>query len=276
MVERSRISLEAIKYLVMDEADRMLDMGFEPQIRKIVDMMNMPKKSVRQTMLFSATFPPEIQRLASDFLYNYIFVTVGRVGSSTDLIEQKIEFVNDGEKRGFLIDLLQKQSVGVANSKQPLTLVFVETKRKLIHCGIVYRQRFPWLQQSMAVLRRVQLRRKRPKAAEGLAEETTARSSDYAYGGEGGGYSSRGGRYSGGGGYSSRSGGYSGGSSSYSLAAVLVVVAETLVVVVAVEILAVTVACDTAVLLFNPRAVQDLVLLRQWWECYDDGNPLGG
>ncbi|XP_062233014.1 DEAD-box ATP-dependent RNA helicase 52A-like isoform X2 [Phragmites australis] len=130
MVERSRISLEVIKYLVMDEADRMLDMGFEPQIRKIVDMMNMPKKSVRQTMLFSATFPPEIQRLASDFLSNYIFITVGRVGSSTDLIEQKIEFLNDGEKRGFLLDLLHKQYVGVANSKQPLTLVFVETKRE--------------------------------------------------------------------------------------------------------------------------------------------------
>jgi ATP-dependent RNA helicase DDX3X len=60
MVERSRISLESIKYLVMDEADRMLDMGFEPQIRKIVDRMGMSKKS-RQTLLFSATFPPEIQ-----------------------------------------------------------------------------------------------------------------------------------------------------------------------------------------------------------------------
>ncbi|CAN6216407.1 unnamed protein product [Urochloa humidicola] len=129
MVERSRVSLEAIKYLVMDEADRMLDMGFEPQIRKIVDMMNMPKKSVRQTLLFSATFPPEIQRLASDFLHNYIFITVGRVGSSTDLIEQRIEFVNDGEKRGFLLELLHKQSVG-ATSKQPLTLIFVETKRE--------------------------------------------------------------------------------------------------------------------------------------------------
>ena len=61
MVERSRISLEAIKYLVMDESDRMLDMGFEPQIRKIVDMMIMTKKSVRQTISFSATFPPKIQ-----------------------------------------------------------------------------------------------------------------------------------------------------------------------------------------------------------------------
>ncbi|KAL5200582.1 hypothetical protein ABZP36_021785 [Zizania latifolia] len=132
MVERSKVSLEAIKYLVMDEADRMLDMGFEPQIRKIVDRMNMPRKSVRQTMLFSATFPPEIQRLASDFLSNYIFITVGRVGSSTDLIMQKVKFLTDGEKRGYLLDLLQKQTVGMANSKlqQPLTLVFVETKRE--------------------------------------------------------------------------------------------------------------------------------------------------
>ena len=73
MVERSRISLEAIKYLVMDEADRMLDMGFEPQIRKIVDMMNMPKKSVRQTMLFSATFPPEIQVENYDYLGLFCF-----------------------------------------------------------------------------------------------------------------------------------------------------------------------------------------------------------
>lgn len=71
LVERSRISLEAIKYLVMDEADRMLNMGFEPQIRKIVDMMNMPKKSVRQTMLFSATFPPEIQ--VEKYVYNGLF-----------------------------------------------------------------------------------------------------------------------------------------------------------------------------------------------------------
>jgi hypothetical protein len=50
-------------------------------------------------------------------LHNYIFVTVGRVGSSTDLIDQKIEFVNAGEKRGFLLDILQKQSVGLSKNK---------------------------------------------------------------------------------------------------------------------------------------------------------------
>ncbi|CAM0910123.1 unnamed protein product [Alopecurus aequalis] len=131
MIERGKVSLKAIKYLVLDEADRMLDMGFEPQIRKIVDEMGMPPKSVRQTMLFSATFPQQIQRLASDFLSKYIFITVGRVGSSTDQITQKVEFVTKDEKRTFLLDLLQKQSFCSSDGKpqQPLTLVFVETKR---------------------------------------------------------------------------------------------------------------------------------------------------
>lgn len=50
-----------ISYLVLDEADRMLDMGFEPQIRRIVEQDTMPPKGLRQTMMFSATFPKEIQ-----------------------------------------------------------------------------------------------------------------------------------------------------------------------------------------------------------------------
>ncbi|GFY99766.1 DEA(D/H)-box RNA helicase family protein [Actinidia rufa] len=61
MIERSRVSLRMIKYLALDEADRMLDMGFEPQIRRIVEQMEMPPPGARQTMLFSATFPTEIQ-----------------------------------------------------------------------------------------------------------------------------------------------------------------------------------------------------------------------
>ncbi|KAJ8484302.1 hypothetical protein OPV22_016787 [Ensete ventricosum] len=129
LLERARVSLQHIKYLALDEADRMLDMGFEPQIRRIVEQMDMPPSGQRQTMLFSATFPKEIQSLASDFLYNYIFLAVGRVGSSTDLIVQRVEFVLDSDKRSHLMDLLHAQRDSGAHGKQALTLVFVETKR---------------------------------------------------------------------------------------------------------------------------------------------------
>lgn len=61
MIERERVSLKKIKYLALDEADRMLDMGFEHQIRNIVQQMNMPAPGARQTLLFSATFPDNIQ-----------------------------------------------------------------------------------------------------------------------------------------------------------------------------------------------------------------------
>ncbi|KAI9153420.1 hypothetical protein LWI28_011052 [Acer negundo] len=129
LLERARVSLQMIRYLALDEADRMLDMGFEPQIRKIVEQMDMPPPGMRQTMLFSATFPKEIQRLASDFLSNYIFLAVGRVGSSTDLIVQRVEFVHEYDKRSHLMDLLHAQRETETRVKQALTLVFVETKK---------------------------------------------------------------------------------------------------------------------------------------------------
>ncbi|XP_043691606.1 DEAD-box ATP-dependent RNA helicase 37-like [Telopea speciosissima] len=129
LLERARVSLQMIRYLALDEADRMLDMGFEPQIRKIVEQMDMPQRGDRQTMLFSATFPKEIQRLASDFLSGYIFLAVGRVGSSTDLIVQRVEFVHESDKRSHLMDLLHAQRANGTHGKQALTLVFVETKK---------------------------------------------------------------------------------------------------------------------------------------------------
>lgn len=61
MLERGRVGLEYIRFLVLDEADRMLDMGFEPQIRRIVEQDRMPGPGKRQTFMFSATFPKEIQ-----------------------------------------------------------------------------------------------------------------------------------------------------------------------------------------------------------------------
>lgn len=123
MMERGKIGLDFCKYLVLDEADRMLDMGFEPQIRRIVEQDTMPPKGVRHTMMFSATFPKEIQMLARDFLDEYIFLAVGRVGSTSENITQKVVWVEESDKRSFLLDLLN------ATGKDSLTLVFVETKR---------------------------------------------------------------------------------------------------------------------------------------------------
>ncbi|KAF1355202.1 P-loop containing nucleoside triphosphate hydrolase protein [Delphinella strobiligena] len=122
LIERGRISLQNIKYLVLDEADRMLDMGFEPQIRRIVEGEDMPPTTGRQTLMFSATFPRDIQMLARDFLREYIFLSVGRVGSTSENITQKVEYVEDVDKRSVLLDILHTHGAG-------LTLIFVETKR---------------------------------------------------------------------------------------------------------------------------------------------------
>ncbi|KAK4392392.1 DEAD-box ATP-dependent RNA helicase 37 [Sesamum angolense] len=138
LLERAKVSLQMIRYLALDEADRMLDMGFEPQIRKIVEQMDMPPRGERQTVLFSATFPKEIQRMASDFLSNYIFLTVGRVGSSTDLIVQRVEFVHESDKRSYLMDLLHAQRANGVQGKQALTLVFVKQRKVLTLWNIGY------------------------------------------------------------------------------------------------------------------------------------------
>eukprot|EP00514_Thraustochytrium_sp_LLF1b_P000544 CAMPEP_0184522052 /NCGR_PEP_ID=MMETSP0198_2-20121128/8063_1 /TAXON_ID=1112570 /ORGANISM="Thraustochytrium sp., Strain LLF1b" /LENGTH=615 /DNA_ID=CAMNT_0026912827 /DNA_START=478 /DNA_END=2323 /DNA_ORIENTATION=- len=120
LMERGRIGLSCVKYLILDEADRMLDMGFEPQIRRIVEQEDLPRD--RQTFMFSATFPKEIQRLAADFLSNYIFLTVGRVGSAAKDIKQTIEYVESQDKTPFLIRFLNTVESG-------LVLIFTETKR---------------------------------------------------------------------------------------------------------------------------------------------------
>lgn len=95
-------------------------MGFEPQIRRIVQEEGMPQE--RQTFMFSATFPIEIQRLAGDFMRNYIFLAVGRVGAASRDVTQKIEWVEQNDKVQFVVDFLTRVPEG-------LVLVFVETKR---------------------------------------------------------------------------------------------------------------------------------------------------
>lgn len=129
MITRGKVGLDNIRFLVLDEADRMLDMGFEPQIRRIVEQSNMPPTGQRQTLMFSATFPKQIQELASDFLSNYIFLAVGRVGSTSENITQTILWVYEHDKRSYLLDLLSSIRDGEEFSKDSLTLIFVETKK---------------------------------------------------------------------------------------------------------------------------------------------------
>ena len=99
----------------------MLDMGFEPQIRRVVRAM--PPTTARHTLLFSATFPDAIQRLAREFLRPYVWIGVGRVGSTVDGIEQRIvRAAPDKRKKLQLV-------VAALGERRGRTLVFVEKKR---------------------------------------------------------------------------------------------------------------------------------------------------
>lgn len=87
----------------------MLDMGFSPQIYSIVTDYDMPThKEGRQTVMFSATFPRQIQELAAEFLRDYLFLTVGRVGSTNDFIQQNLLYADEDSKPRKLLKLLEE------------------------------------------------------------------------------------------------------------------------------------------------------------------------
>ncbi|KAK9476670.1 P-loop containing nucleoside triphosphate hydrolase protein [Lipomyces japonicus] len=122
MIESGKTNLRRVTYLVLDEADRMLDMGFEPQIRKIVDQI----RPDRQTCMWSATWPKEVQRLANDYLNDYIQVNVGSLElSASHNITQIVEVVTEMEKRDRLIKHLEK----AMEKQDSKILIFVGTKR---------------------------------------------------------------------------------------------------------------------------------------------------
>lgn len=122
MLEIGKTNLKRVTYLVLDEADRMLDMGFEPQIRKIVDQI----RPDRQTLMWSATWPKEVQRLAADYLHNPIQVQIGSLElSASHNITQLVEVISSFEKR----DRLSKHLETASEDKESKILIFASTKR---------------------------------------------------------------------------------------------------------------------------------------------------
>jgi len=125
-LEGGQVRLDAVLKLVLDEADRMLDMGFEPQIRKILEKL--PRK--RHTLFFTATWPKEVRRLASEILYHPYKVMIGNrdvLKGNQDVI-QLVRFVDGFDKNRAMMDLLHE--AGLTNpATAGKALVFSNTKR---------------------------------------------------------------------------------------------------------------------------------------------------
>ncbi|WP_408894934.1 DEAD/DEAH box helicase [Paenibacillus taichungensis] len=118
LVNQKRIDLKHVQILVLDEADRMLDMGFIHDVKRII--AKMPSK--KQTLFFSATMPPEITKMVKTLLVDPVRVEITPVSSTVDRIEQSVYLLENGKKQSLLNHILQDKSIVSA-------LVFTRTKR---------------------------------------------------------------------------------------------------------------------------------------------------
>uniref|UniRef100_A0A8C4HD22 RNA helicase n=1 Tax=Dicentrarchus labrax TaxID=13489 RepID=A0A8C4HD22_DICLA len=122
-LESGKTNLRRCTYLVLDEADRMLDMGFEPQIRKIVEQI----RPDRQTLMWSATWPKDVRQLAEDFLKDYVQINVGALElSANHNILQIVDVCMETEKDNKLFQLMEE----IMAEKENKTIIFVETKKR--------------------------------------------------------------------------------------------------------------------------------------------------
>lgn len=102
LIERKAIALGECRYVVLDEADRMIDLGFEDQVNAILSALpktTMASGSTRQTMMYTATWPRAIERLAENYLRHPAIVTIGTAGQATDRVEQRVMFIQSEERR---------------------------------------------------------------------------------------------------------------------------------------------------------------------------------
>lgn len=122
-LERQWISLEYLKYIILDEGDRLIDDGFIPDMRALFIHPTMPPKSDRQTLFFSATFKPESQRVAREFMKeDYVFITVGMVGAANEDVSQEFVKLERSEKKRELKKIL------LSLTPDDRVIVFTQTK----------------------------------------------------------------------------------------------------------------------------------------------------
>ena len=116
-------NLQRVSYLVLDEADRMLDMGFEPQVRRVVSQVKSP-----QTLMWSATWPSSIQHLAKDFCKdNFVKISLGRsTARANPKVQQDVRIVTELDRKQSFFNWLQEVC---ANGEEPKILVFTDTKK---------------------------------------------------------------------------------------------------------------------------------------------------
>ena len=143
VLENRYLVLNQCTYIVMDEADRMIDMGFEPDVQKILEFMPVSnlkpdtdeaedatklmenfytRKKYRQTVMFTATMPPAVERLARTYLRRPATVYIGSIGKPTERVEQIVMMMTENEKRKKLMELLQR-------GLEPPVIIFVNQKK---------------------------------------------------------------------------------------------------------------------------------------------------
>ncbi|MGB0934688.1 MAG: DEAD/DEAH box helicase [Alphaproteobacteria bacterium] len=138
LFDRGHILLNDIKLIVIDEADRMLDMGFIPDVEKLFSIV----KHKKQTLLFSATMPKEIKRLANTFLKDPVEVIVSPPTQTATTITQYVIPTSDKDKRGTLKDILGKEelkhTIIFCNRKKDATNLCISLKRSKFNCGTLH------------------------------------------------------------------------------------------------------------------------------------------
>lgn len=136
MLEKRKFSLDNCRYLVLDEADRMIDMGFEDDVRNIMSYF----KYQRQTLLFSATMPAKIRDFATSSLIKPIVVNVGRAGAASLDVIQEVEYVQQEAKMVYLLECLQKTP--------PPVIIFSDNKNEVDGkplCSVCWNVSSEWL-----------------------------------------------------------------------------------------------------------------------------------